>query len=369
MQMLKPALMLPMGKADYEAGSRMAFLRSVRPILERLGWCIGVEAKGLSLKCWAKDCFEEIRLLGGRITYHPPDIFSGRGDPQKSFSEILEEIAAQVSWYRRLGLELATIHLKPIVTEDPSADAGLERYNSPISAEEMIDHIRLHISFLRKLNVDMGGILSIENVSLTNFCQAGYRVPTHLTLRAGCWWDLIWLKEHAGVNITFDCEHFLSAGNLLARRRDLYGLERLIPIEWTESEKELSGISGYRLVEGFPPKNTQRAINMPNFINISQPALYHLGGAVRDVDDQGRIESHLPIDILHSNQKRVLDLNLRSIMATDAIGVVVEVCGNLLPDKYSPWSPRPCNDEVAKMQTYLAVIDEIVKLQQGIRTN
>lgn len=365
---MKPALMLPMGREDYEAGDRMNFLRSVRKEVESLGWCIGIQTAGPSLKSWGYDCFREIQSMGGRIVCHAPDVFGGRGNKEQPPEEQLKEFAEQVRWYKEKGfLELVTIHLKPIVTEDPPRDAGLDRYNSSIDAAEMLKHLEWHVQFLEKLNRATGGILSIENVSLTNFCEAGHRLPTYLSLRAGGWWDLIWLACLTGVNITFDSEHFIASGNLLERRRDLRELGRW-SLPWTREERDLASITGYRLARGFPPRNIRHLIGMFRFVSVSHPKLYHLGGAIQDmvtIDDEQFIDTHRPIDNRDEYQRHNLDLILKKIVETGAIGAVIEVCGNLQPDKYDPWSPRPESDEVAKMQSYLTVIDEIDKLQKG----
>lgn len=353
----RPALMLPMGKKDSEDGSRMAFLRSMKGKLDEVGWCIGVQAAGPDLRDWAYDCFQEIRDLGGRITYHLPDVFGGRGDKSQPPEEQLMSLVEQVQWYHDQGLlELATLHLKQVITQDPPADAGLERYNSPIDAQEMLEHIKWHVSFLRKLNEAMGGILSIENVPLTNFRQAGHRLPTYLTLRAGSWYDLIWLSRQAGVKITFDIEHFLAAGNLLARGGDLSALPRG---ETVFGQEDVAAITGYYLIQGKPP-TIARWMHSWQFVQDARPALYHLGGSRRDtviIGGKPMIDTHKPID--PQDDLHELDLMLRAIVDTGAIGAVVEVCGNLRPDLYDPCSPRVEDDDIAKMMSYLAVADRL----------
>lgn len=364
--MERPALMLPMGKRDYENGLRMAFLREVQTTLANLGWCVGIESRGLG--DWTDDCFDEIRSLGGRITHHLCDVFSGRGEVGKEPEEQLREEAEQVRRLRPKGMELASMHLKPVVAQDPPADAGLERYNSPVGAAEMLEHIKSHISFLRDLNEAMDGILSIENVPLTNFSDTGHRLPTYLALRAGCWKDVAWLRNEAAVKTTFDGEHWCSAQNLLRRtgEKNLCSLSRWLPPsshELTKETGELHSIAGYWLEKDQPPIAYQR-IGFLEYIEMIQPRLFHLGAATRDVDDEGRINGHLPFDANNRFHRIVLDALLGIIRETQAIGAVVEVCGQLEPDKYDPWSPREEDDEEAKQSSFLAVVRAIEMYQK-----
>lgn len=367
--MAKPMLALPMGKDDWENGRRWRFLQICQPVLERLGWCIGIEAKGGSLDGWARECFLAIKKMGGRITLHPPaGIAKGMGDPANPIPEKLLALAKQVSEFIPLGLEAVTIHCAPAVLIDPSEDAGLERYNSPIGADEMLTHIQAQVEPLKQLNELMGGILHIENVDIIDFRGGGYRVPTYLALQTGCWKDLVWLKEQAGIQGTFDSEHFFCASNLLVvsqreNQADFRPLTVLISSR-LKGEEEFSELAGYRLAKGWPPKAIQEA-NLEDYVEDLEPSLFHLGGATDAVDENGRIATHQP-SFDNPQAKKALDFELQRTMThPEVIGCVVEVTGQFQPEKYSEWSPRVADDEEAKRQTYLAVVNEIEAMQKG----
>ncbi|MDO8676506.1 MAG: hypothetical protein Q7K16_02550, partial [Candidatus Azambacteria bacterium] len=303
--------------------------------------------------------------LGGRITFHPPaGIAKGLGNPDKPIPDKLLEQAKLVAKFIKFGLEAYTIHLAPAMANDPPEEMGLERYNSPIGAEEMFEHIKRQVEPLKQLNELMQGILHIENVDITNFRDGGYRVPTFLALQTGCWLDLKWLKDETGVKTTVDTEHYFCARNLLKTEEDLK-LHFGWIVEPTKSQEKLEEITGYWLKEGKWPM-LARELTWQRYIKTINPELFHLGGAYRAVDDKERIMTHLPIDIKEFRQKDVLDYQLELIMAGQGIGAVIEVWGQLHElDKYSPMSPRPLDDEVARMMTYLTVVNEIEALQKA----
>lgn len=363
--MQKPMLALPMGKDDWEKGERWDFLKSCAPILARLGWCIGIEAKGTDLE-WSRECFAKILEQDGRITWHPPQ--SATRKIQLGLDENLAKIAEQVATRCLSGLEAVTIHCAPAISIDPPENAGLERYFSSISAQEMLEHIKAQVEPLRKLNKLMGGMLHIENPDTIQFRGGGCRAPTYLALQTGCFLDLLWLKEQAGLKTTFDCEHFLCASNLLQRRgQDDFLTLPTIAAPMEEVENELSAVTGYRLKKGWPPEAIKK-LGLEDYIKAVDPRLFHLGGANQAVDSLDRITTHQPIDAnMLSNPalRDILDFQLQWINEHPAvIGAVIEVTGKLKPEKYSEWSPRPDDDDIAKMQTYLTVIGEIENLQK-----
>src|SRR4030042_2547358 len=332
-------LALPYGEGDHKAGHRLNFMKSCIPVLDRLGWCIGIEGKG-GLGDWARDCFPVIKELGGRITFHPPaGIAKGLGNPEKPIPDKLMEQAELVPEFIKLGLEAYTIHLAPAQASDPPEDMGLERYNSPIGAEQMLEHIKRQVEPLKQLNEMMQGILHIENVDITNFRGGGYRVPTYLALQTGCWLDLLWLRDQTGVKTTIDTEHLFCANNVLRREEDFLKLSHssgVVP----EVMHDLAEITGYWLQKDQVPA-IAKDISWDRYIVLAKPNLFHFGGAYRAADDEERIMTHLPIDIRDTRQKKVLDYQLELVASGQGIGAVIEVCGKLQPDKYSEWSPRP----------------------------
>jgi len=361
--MPKRMLALPFGKDDL-GSDRLNFLRKYQSLLGELGWCVGIEAKGPTLEGWAEDCFREIKLMGGRFVWHLPN--AAAKQLHAGVSDELKRMADEASRFKSLGLEAVTIHCAPAASFDPPEDAGFERYNSPMSAEEMLAHITAQVGPLMELNRLTGGILNIETVDVTNFRGGGYRVPTYLQLQTGCREDLLWLKRQTGVGITFDSEHFLCAGNLLERKADFEELpvdepgpnDRIPP-----AVAELAKTAGYWLRKGSPPTSVA-SMSLADFVEHAKPRLFHFGAADRAIDEEGRIATHLPYDLSQPKQKQLLDWQIRYITRhRGVIGAVIEVTGQLKPEMYSPWSPRPDDDEEAKKKTYLTVIEEIEALQ------
>lgn len=358
-----PMLALPMGKQDYEKGDRMRFMMSCLPILGRLGWTIGVEFKGSSIVGWGEECLKELQPVGGRAVWHLPNGATKnlhKGLDDKLIRTVTE--AYRINQDTDLNVEAITIHCAPAVSVDPPEDAGLERYNSPISAEEMLAHIKAQVEPLQQLKMWSGGILCIENVDITNFRGGGYNTPTYLQLQTGCWQDLFWLKEQTGASITFDTEHFFCARDFLSRDKSnldpsaYYAKNKGVDFEALHA---LANIAGYWLVKGKPPLSlgTLSLNRMPN------PRLFHLGGGIQAVDFRHRIDTHLP-NFNYPDANVALNMALKQTMNDpEVVGCVVEVCGQLEPEKYSEWSPRPYDDEVAKMKTFLEVIDKIEEIQ------
>lgn len=365
MESRKPALMLPYGIADYQSGERLNFMKLVRKKLHSCNWTIGFELKGAVISNWALEACVEIRRLNGRITWHWPQSVS-----KQMINGLTDEIrlmAETANQLRVYGLEAIVLHCAPVVAIDPPEDMGLERYNSPIGARDMLEHIKKQVAILKELNELCGGILCIENVDIIQFREGGYRVPTYLALQTGCWSDLAWLAKAAGINTVFDSEHFKGASNLLCRK----GEEnfRHFPNISSEMQKDeaidaLANIAGYFLVEGLPP---QGCVDIPYTSRIDNlaPRLFHLGGSIRAVDDNNRIDTHLP-SWDAPMARSILDYELLYIEShPECIGAVVEVTGQLEPDKYSTWSPRPKNDEMAKWMATLEVIDALHNLKRS----
>ena len=368
--MAKPALMLPMGEGDWKEGSRLLFMKSCLPILESLGWTIGAEIKGSSFDDWTRECILALKKFGGRITAHPPNTTAwDLGKLGHPIPDKLMTIAQQAPEFKKLGLEAITIHCAPALSVDPPEDAGLERYNSPISAEEMLEHIKRQIQPLVDVNAITGGILQIENVDIINFRGGGHYVPTYLQVQTGSWMDLLYLKKESGVQATFDSEHHFCAGNLLYRRGRFMPIPTWGPDDYVNAREfraahRLAKIAGYYLMEGKPPITAQ-SVGWREFISDLRPTLFHLGGAIRTEDDDGRIETHLP-SFGYPLAKEALDFELLWTMEhPEVIGCVIEVAGQLDPKKYSPTSPRPENDNDAKMTAYRTVIEAIERIQKG----
>lgn len=356
----------PLGRGDFEKGRRVEFLLDQAPRLWELGCVPAFELKGDDLSGGWVEALREQLGSHGLLTWHwSPKATKGLGEGV--LSSQLVEMAVQANELRqRIGLAAVTIHCAPAMAIEPDPEAGWERYDSPVSASEMLAHLLRQVGPLRHLNLLCGGILSIETVDVANFRDVDHKVPTYLALQTGSWLDLIWLAEQAGVWTTFDSEHHLCSGNLLLRRRELESLPRQILGLATSSEELLASITGYWLRRGAPPEAKLR-LSLPEFIQAANPRLYHLGAAVQATNEAGEICTHLPY-IGGLEETRLLDWQLISMMSNPhSLGAVTEVTGQLFVEdpvspgqnRYSQWSARPDDDEVAKEQTILAIIDRL----------
>lgn len=364
----RPALMLPMGADDWERGIRLDFLKSVRALLEKSGWCIGVEIKGW-LGDWCEDCFAMIRHLGGRVTWHPSikPTYDMHGSTDV-LPERTHQMVDQASRFKDF-IEAITIHLPSLLREGSlregfSIDPTVERYYSPVDAEEMLAHIKSQVEPLKKLNGLLEGKLYIENIPLTSF-RGGCRLPTYLSLSAGSFLDLFWLKKQTGVNVTFDNEHFSSACNLLYRRWEFEGLPSSQPVsphELSPAERELHEVAGYWLKKGEAPIDCGRHMSYIGYASTVDPRLFHLGSGEFDANNRGQHAGHLPFEQLTMQQRIYFRWVVRRLTSGIGIGAVVEVCGgDYETDQYGPWSERIANDELAKMTTFLKFMDIVEK--------
>ncbi len=366
------ALMLPMGMNDWEERLRCRFMMSVRPLLAEVGMTFGIELKGGDMPLepgnWVDECCHAVKEAGGVITWHPPAGAAKQlGDSADPPETMVNQAKQAKILHEEFGLKALIYHLRPAVSVEPAEDAGLERYNSPISAAEMLAHIQKQIEPLRRLNEISGGIISTENVDNCNFREGGHKVPTYLALQTGSWKDASWIKQEAGVMFTLDCEHFYGAQNLLMRREDLDVLLRWRPnnsqygplTPGYDVRVMLAELAGYWLEKGLPPLEYSR-MGLADFLRLTEPQILHLGASRRAVMKDGTIGTHLPFDIYNEEQMATLDMLLEYFLThDDCFSAVIEVTGQLDPDKYSRWSPRPENDEVAKLGSYLTVLDRI----------
>lgn len=368
----------PLGEGDFSKGQRVESLLDLAPRLLDVGFVPMFELKGDDLSGdWVKELYAQLKPYGGMLTWHWSNGSTKKlGDPKEPVSAKLRAMAAQAKKLKRtVGLKAVTIHCAPAMAIDPPADAGRERYNSPIGAEEMLAHIKRQVEPLKELNKLCGGILQIETVDITNFRDGGFKLPTYLQLQTGSWNDLLWLKNKAGLNITFDSEHRLCAGNVLMPKRDMRDLARygIDEISIDMAEFDLEQLAGYWLRKDFHPQVTNRGrIDIKDFIKQAKPRLFHFGGAVQAEID-GEIGTHLPFDPANKEQMDLLDMQLCWILADDkCLGGVTEVVGQLYVDdpanpghnRYSTWSPRIADDEDAKESAILIIIERLERMRR-----
>lgn len=371
----------PMGKGDYGKGRRLAFLLGLfdkYPQLRKLGFVPMFELKGDDLSGgWVEELAAKLKPYGGFLTWHWSNgSTKNLGNPMDPVSGKLVEMAKVAKQlHQTIGLAAVTIHCAPATAIEPAEDAGLERYNSPISAKEMFEHVQRHIKPLDFLNYLMGGILNIETVDIANFRDGGHKLPTYLALQTGSWLDLLWLKAQSGVNITFDSEHFNCAYELLCRTNEMAKLPFQDELELIqEKEFELVQIAGYWLRKGHIPQKFSgeqtRQELMNAFLEKAQPRLFHYGAATQAFNAAGEICTHLPYDSENKDQMASLDVILEVMMKSEnCLGGVIEVVGQLYIDdpknpghnRYSTWSPRTVDDEKAKEETLELIINRLLK--------
>jgi hypothetical protein len=358
-----PCFGLPLGEGDFNKQSRVAYLLDLARKTDNARMLVELKGDSIEPDGWVREFHKVFAEVGGQMVWHPgPKLTKKMATLSGDLTPELFYMGQQADELRgRYGLLAVTIHLMPAVFQEPSKDAGFERYNSPISAETMLDHITSQVTPIRQLNEIMGGILNIETVDITNFVDGGCRLPTYLALQTGAWMDLPWLAREAGVRITADSEHTLCAGNLLMRRRDMAAIPRWLVSEVDKELLKLANVAGYFLKVGEPPQTYVDASSLETHFAILGPHLYHFGGGVQ-ANLRGTLGTHLPFDEDNAEQMRILDMQLEMIKEGQGIGGVVEVVGQLDPARYDPWSPRIVDDEEAKRHTLEVVLRRWAKI-------
>lgn len=367
MKSRKPSLMLPAGERDYR--SRLIFLEAIKDKLEDLGWCVGIEWHAKELNRIAARCFEKVLKLGGRITWHPPaNELYGLGYAQNAIAVMrLCDIVGQARAYSSSGIEAIVLHAAPACEKEPST-LGFDRFRSPVSAKEMMVHLQQQVKPLRIANEESCGLLHLENLDICTFGGGGYTLPTYLALQGGAWLDLAWLKDQTGCKTCFDSEHFFGSRNFLLRESEYRGLrDEDKEITCTDKVMELQKITGYYLEKGSIPlvkedPISKQQVSSCTYIDMVKPNLFHIGGAHRAAFGQLSIASHLPFtsfDTLHPSVRATIQHILTLLANGQGIGAVIEVCGMNEPGEYSPWSNRIQDTDIAKFQTYLAVLDQL----------
>ena len=374
---MKQALMLPLGEGDFKRGLRLNLLRDFAPMLHEIGCTVGVEYKGDDLPLesgnWVDKSTDILMSLDGVIVWHPPNKFAWKlGDPSEPVSPLHEKAAQQATVLRReKGLKLMTIHLAPAQYVERT---GEDRYESLIEAEDMLSHIEHQIDPLCRLAELSDGTLSMETVDIINFADQGFKLPTYLMLQTGAGRELKYIqkevKRRSGfhVNITVDPEHVICSSNVLQRRRDMRGMPYSRPENPTEAQIKLAEITGYWLEKGKVPFNAEVHENLEgnvrNALELFNPELLHLGAAEQAETDIHEIDTHLPYNPWDNWQMELLDelLQWSKDRQDNCCGWVIEVAGRRVSERYSPWSARPEDDEVAKLMSYLVVIDRLKSL-------
>lgn len=368
-----PGLGLPFGMQDIESG-RLDWLLEQSRLLNELGFVPMVELKGDNLTDeFVADIYQKFQPYGGKITWHwSVGSTKNLGNLNEEQELKLLKMAVRANELKlKFNLLAVTIHCAPAVQEEPLATDYM-RYASPIGAKEMQDHITNQVRMIRILNALSGEILHIENVDTNQFIGGG-KLPTYNSLQTCSWMDLGYLKEKAGVNCTFDIEHFECSRNVFLKQRDMAILKDAPKFtDFTDEERAFSEISGYIIREGFVPM-PQDLMDYEYFMNHIKPRLLHFGAATQAFNEKNEITTHLPYDGCDAEQMVVLDYQLNWLKQNpNCIGAVIEVVGDLYVDDpknpghnaYSPWSPRIKDDEEAKRSSYKTVMSRILMLRK-----
>ncbi len=362
-----PALFLPLGSRDWigQDTPRHLFLRSVETKLKDLGLRPGWGFRGnqLPIDGWAGDCAEDAVSRGWSLNWHPGyDAAFGialKGELTPKLIEI-GEIARRFK--ETFDLEALVIHPDALQLggpEDPKAD--LERYNSKLTAAQVLRGIKNHVPALRELNEICGGILLIENVHTCLFNEkTADELPTYYAAQLGHL-DLAWMAEQAGIGTVLDSEHFFGTFNFIYRLQDFWDPAEPPQKKLTPVQAELANIAGYYVYENDAPWGTLPMNFFPQYLELLKPRLFHLGGSLRLVDEHGRVNTHIETNTLDPSQRLVLLLQLDYMRKHGGLGAEVEV------DSRPGWSePRSADGNVAKLREYLTIMDAYEKLQKGV---
>ncbi len=387
MQLEKTSLVSPLGKGDYERGERWVLMKALYPRLAKYDWTLGIDFKGNSLEPekWVLDIADEIRNWGGFLGWHPSKVVSeSLGDPKEPLPPSLLKCARQA---KSLGLKLLTIHSAAKTENEPGPEAGLGRYSSTTTPEEDLARIEAMIDPLCQAAEASGGVLSLEPTDMAQFRDGGYHLPTFKEqIWAGMLEMLLYLRskveERSGIRMpmTFDDEHVLGLWNFKARRRDLASLPWWQPAKPRPAQVELADITGCWFEKGMPPVLLERPPDyatdlewdmaiINDGLKKSQPVLIHTGASVQATrynpqTAQDEIDTHLPYNAFDTDQMTLLDLKLQyAVSHPDCYGIENEVVGSgFLLGRYSPWSPRPFDNEMAMFLSAVVEVDRIAAI-------
>lgn len=395
----KPGIGGPLGERDFmkyvssEDPRRVKFLLEQAPRLADLGVVPMWELKGDDLSGgWVRRAYELIEPFGGKFTWHPSQKLTRAFTDPEASKEITRRIAEQVEQLRKWGIVLVavTIHLSPLVTEDPPEDAGDERYYSKFSSIQMMQHLEQQTEVVKELNKRVGGILHVENVDSNQFRDGGCRLPTYLALQSCSWNDLWWMKDRTDCQVTFDVEHGLGAKRFLCREGVFADLPVGVLGPSTSEERWMISNAGYVVRKGEVPVASETvwmlrsALYEPTLsktdisdyeylksVLAQAPSLIHLGGGDQPFEYNVRgeivIGTHKPNRLDNLSQVIRLEMLVRyGLNRPGFVGWIDEVTGQLDPDKYSPWSSdRPADDDEAKMLSLTSAIEMIKVVKKG----
>ncbi len=364
--MSNPALYLPVSDRGWPDvyHQRINFIELMLPKLQDLGWTYGVDFKSLSLPIdgWEARCAERVVEKGGRLVWHPANFKLAYGIGKGKLTDVLRQVGEDAFHFcEKYPLEALVIHPDALQYGEPEAEVGIERYNSKVTAAQVLRAIRNHIQPLKELNEICGGILHIENVHNCLFSGRNENgLPLYEAMQLG-YLELPWVAEQAGIQTVMDSVHFFGAYNFYQRQRDFKELYHTHKWHWTRAQNELSKLAGYLVKKGYPVIGT-RDISFEEFLPKLKSNLFHIGGP-QQLSQDGTVVCHHETDTNDLVQKQILLLELDYIMKHHCLGAVVEVEGMVGMFKFSE---RSMDDSIAKMRECLTIIDAIEKLQTGI---
>ena len=365
-------LALPLGKRDYESGARLKFLLETQPQLAELGLTCGIELKLNRGECdhemlepWVYQACEQIIAVGGMVTWHPCwQLTQHLGQPEFTGAEFNNIVDIANELRQRFNLRVVNVHGGMVEANEPETTDKVARYRSVLDAGQMVNHLKNQIPVLKAMNEATGGILTLENVDIGLFSSIHADGRKFLALQTGCWRDLGVIARQAGVGVCLDSEHFFEAAATLNRTGYNADLPTYWPRQLTPEIAELFNFTGYMMDKGEIPA-AMTATSYEIFLEQeARPCYLHLGGSTGSFDENGLVNTHLPItDINDPAQARgaeVFAINARYLVRHhDCFGACVEVQAG--GGMYN-WSPRPANDEEAKQSTYLQFMETYRRL-------
>lgn len=367
---------MPFGPTDWALGKRKAFMDGYIERLNAHGWTIGVQLMTGSLD-WdgILDCCTWVRANGGTIVWHAPDSWPLRlGYDDFDVAKFQEQLAPAKAMIESGQLDAINLHLgvgrwTEWAEENPGYKNNLSmRYQSWMSAEEILHQIQNHIDHLRPIVDWLGGNrVLLENTS--SWCS----LPDYhfLALQFGAGEGARYFANELGCGITLDEGH---------RKEDVEGLARLGPfsaktfpvpaMQMEREEFEILRKIGMTVKRGLMPwQKINEGIEKIN--EIWSPRYYHVDGATQVFGNgelDGPIDAHQPVMLQNAEESGVYAMVRHANRVPEqSLGICVEACGrNYWEAAGYKSSGMIADDELAKQVTFdtIAKVVEIVANEQ-----
>lgn len=282
-----------------------------KPIARKLAAKRGVEF-GFELKGEPETIKEAPPLYWG---YHLPIEFA---DEWYYHPEKRQELLSSLIHVAKLKANYVNFHgIKLWWKPDPKL--YVRRYENRSTPEEYWKILGATIELAKKLKEIFPNLTLENSLPCDYYYQDTEILPeTSYQTTAGCFNDLFYLKNKAGIEILLDTEHLILALNFLGRKKNY----RHLPVKnfkLSAKEKVISDVYGYKIKKGFIPY-VESGMNFEYFVEKIKAKKYHVTGSTQDVISGKKDLTHAPIEV----DDKIFRQNLRLVLAQNPESILIE---------------------------------------------